>query len=415
MAKLKSKYDTEAINYFYETVFHEDYSKIKLDNISKWKSNPKIVLLGHPSSSEIEYVKKSIAEINKLNLPIECILGEPRDSGSINILFGNFEEVSTYLNLDNRLKSEIDTSAHFGIGHVTSQDGEISKAGIGICYNKNDSAHLGRQNVVLEEIVQSLGIGGDSYTHPRSLFFQNYNPEKSFTNLDRQLLSLLYEPAIPVNFPRKSFETDFSDVLYAVNTAEKIKNLWQKFPRDLDSEVERCFTGAGLLKHPKETNIHLYGSVDKEDSATITRVIFSLNQISPNLTLKLARRTAFEPDHGVVLTFNESDQQKEAIRLSNEVSMGKSCMFPKLIKSKISLSFNKSARSRILRQQSIVDALYFSLLTRPKRQTDEGELFEIKAGVIHFHKRYTDLLKLIYSNEFLDGLALNEFRAAKSM
>jgi hypothetical protein len=414
LRKLKARYDAETVNYFYETVFHVDHSDNKVDYVSKRKSNPKIVLLGKPSPAEIGYVKDAISEINQLKLPIKCTLGDVSDSTSIDILFGNSKEVGTYLKIDSLIKNDVDSKAHFGEAHTVSYDGEISKAYIGICYNPNDTTRATPKNIVLEEIIQSLGITGDSYSYPASLFFENDNREKSFNYLDRNVLSLLYDPAIPVNYPRQSFENDFADVLYVINTNEKITKLLTNY-RDsaVKDDAESCFISGILLKHPKETNVYLFGAVEREDSATINQAIFSVNQISPNLKIKLSKPISSDPDYGVMLTFRQLGQQKESVKITNEVIIGKSCMFKKLIKNKVILSYNKNENSRKFRQQSIVDALYFSLLQLPQNRIGSNQLFELKNGKIHFQKRYADLLKLIYSNEMVDGLKLGDFRKTR--
>lgn len=416
LAILKSKYGGEVINYFYETVFHEDFKESKSDNISKWKTNPKIVLVGNPSSIEIGYVKKAILEVNKLNLPIKCSLGNATDSSSISIFFGDANQVGVYLKLGSLEEDKIDdVSGHTGIAHSVSYDGEISKANIGICYTKNDTTQSVREKVVLEEIIQSLGVVGDSYTYPGSLFFEKENPDKSFTALDRQVLALLYDPIIPINYSRKSFEDGFSDVLYSEKPSEKIKNLLAKYSEDSfkDVDIENCFINGVILKHPKETNVYLCGEIQKEDSATVTKAIISINKITPNLNLKLVEPKSLEPGYGIILTLKELSQQKESIRVTNQVIAGKNCMFQKIIKNRVLLSFNGSERSKKLKQQSLVDVLYLSLMQVKHDQKEAKKLFNFKNGNVEFEERYATLLKLIYSNEFVDGLKISDFRESR--
>lgn len=416
LAILKSKYGGEVINYFYETVFHEDFKESKSDNISKWKTNPKIVLVGNPSSIEIGYVKKAILEVNKLNLPIKCSLGNATDSSSISIFFGDANQVGVYLKLGSLEEDKIDdVSGHTGIAHSVSYDGEISKANIGICYTKNDTTQSVREKVVLEEIIQSLGVVGDSYTYPGSLFFEKENPDKSFTALDRQVLALLYDPIIPINYSRKSFEDGFSDVLYSEKPSEKIKNLLTKYSEDSfkDVDIENCFINGVILKHPKETNVYLCGEIQKEDSATVTKAIISINKITPNLNLKLVEPKSLEPGYGIILTLKELSQQKESIRVTNQVIAGKNCMFQKIIKNRVLLSFNGSERSKKLKQQSLVDVLYLSLMQVKHDQKEAKKLFNFKNGNVEFEERYATLLKLIYSNEFVDGLKISDFRESR--
>lgn len=416
LARLKSRYGSEAINYFYETVFHEDFSKTKLDNISKWNSNPKIVLVGNPSSVEIGYVKKAILEVNKLNLPIKCTFGKATDSSSINIFFGNGNQVGAYLKLGNREEDRIDdVGGHTGIAHSVSYDGEISKANIGICYAKNDTAQSVREKIVLEEIIQSLGVVGDSYTYPGSLFFEKENPDKSFTALDRQVLAMLYDPAIPINYSRKAFEDSFSDILYSKKSSEKIKNLLANYSDDSykDADIENCFMEGALLKHSKEIDVYLFGQVQKEDSATVTSAIVSINKLTPNLNLKLKKPKALEPDYGILLTLSEIGSQKESIRVTNQVVKGTNCMFKKIVKNKVLLSHNATERSKKIKQQSLVDVLYLSLIQVGNNQRGAAKLFNFKNGNVEFDRRYATLLKIIYSNEFVDGLKISDFRESR--
>ncbi|MGK6349719.1 DUF2927 domain-containing protein [Parapedobacter sp. DT-150] len=412
MNYLKDKYSAETLNYFYETVFHEDGNG-KRNIITKWNSNPTIAILGHATEDEIGYVERAISEISELNLPIKCSLAKTSDSASIKLFFGALKEVHAFLRLDSVSISDNDSDEHFGMGRSIAYDGIIDAATVGIYYTKKDLAYSTRYKIVLEEILQSLGVIGDSYNYPSSLFFENYNPAKSLTPLDVDVLSLLYEPVIPANYTRESFEKDFADELCAVNTRQKIENLLERYPQTSYEDIEECFFDGVFLKHPKEINLYLYGPIQQEDSLTIARAILALNKISPNINLKLARSTVIEPSHGIVFDFRQSEQQKESIKGSNEKIAGRTCMFPKLIKNKVLLSFNTSESAEELRQRSIIDAIYFSLIQMPQEPSRTNELFKANGREIEFAPRYANLLKLVYSNEFIDGLRLSDFMEIK--
>jgi len=283
-----------------------------------------------------------------------------------------------------------------------------------VYYSEKDLSSTTRYKIVLEEIIQSLGVVGDSYNYPSSLFFENYNPAKSLTPLDVDVLSLLYEPVIHANYTRESFEEDFADELYAVNTPQKIKILLERYPQTSYEDVEKCFFDGVFLKHPKETNLYLYGSIQQDDSLTIARAIFALNELSPNINLKLAPPPAIEPSHGIIIDFRQSDDQREPIKGKNEIIAGRTCMFPKLIKNKVLLSFNTSESARELRQRSIIDAIYFSLIQMPQEPSRANELFKDNGREIEFTLRYANLLKLVYSDEFIGGLKLSDFKEIES-
>lgn len=413
---LKENYNSATINYLYETVFHEDEARTNRENVNKWTADPRIVLTGNPSDEEVRYVKEAISTINGLNLSIKCKLERKADTNVIEIFFGEFKYADEYLKTHNADLGDSDSSKHLGIAQTISYDGIISKAYIGVFYNEKDTLLSLRRNIVLEEIVQSLGITGDSYAYPQSLFFQNYNPSKTFTQLDQNVLSLLYDPAIPVNYSRKSFESDFADVLYPVHTKKKIQDLLLKSPKEFSTgnELAACFTEGELLKHPREVPVYLTGSVEPEDIITLKMTIASINKISPNLAVKLSPHQSSDPAYGIVLNLTRTESQKESIKRTVDISKGMDCMFPKLIKSKIVLSFNGSARARKFRNQSIIDAVYFSLIQLPQEWVGKDTLYKVTPVSIEFNEHYSDLLKIIYSNEFVDGLKLSDFNSIKS-
>jgi len=55
---------------------------------------------------------------------------------------------------------------------------------------------LQRSYLIREELTQSLGLMKDSYDYPRSIFFQRFTATTEFTDLDRNLISILYREDI---------------------------------------------------------------------------------------------------------------------------------------------------------------------------------------------------------------------------
>ena len=53
-----------------------------------------------------------------------------------------------------------------------------------------------RNAVILEEVIQSLGLLNDSYLHEDSIFYQGFNEPQWPTDLDFLLVKLLYHPEI---------------------------------------------------------------------------------------------------------------------------------------------------------------------------------------------------------------------------
>ncbi|MBO9617223.1 MAG: hypothetical protein J7619_31345 [Dyadobacter sp.] len=112
---LKRKYDARTVNYFYETVFHEDFSKGNNDNLWKWTTDPSIVIKGRASAADTASVREVIAEINALGLPLKCRLAQAPDSAAIPLFFGNVEEVASFLGFGDLSSMGVDTSSTFGL------------------------------------------------------------------------------------------------------------------------------------------------------------------------------------------------------------------------------------------------------------------------------------------------------------
>lgn len=414
LAALKQKYDTATLNYFYETVFHEDFSSGKIDNVSKWTSNPKIAILGDTDSININAVKGAMSIINALGLTLQCDFAKEGETPSMEIYFGKAGDVASYIGLKDLSSMGMDTNSAFGFGRPEMSDGVITKCLIGI--NPLGIPEKAREKIVLEEIVQSLGVIGDSYNYPSSMLFQNDNSEKQFTELDKRILSLLYEPALPAGYAREAFEKDFSDVLYISNTDEKLRKRLMSYPAELymGKEIEECFIAGKLLKHPKEVNVFLNGGFTHEDSVTIIETVSQLSAVSPNLTIRLTHPGAYEPDHGIVINLKESPNQSQAIQLNNQVIAGKSCMYPKLIKNKIEITLDGSPRNEALRKKSLIQSLYFSVVPIKLNKTRAEELCTISENGIAFKRHYLNLLNLLYANELVDDYEIGNFIKIRS-
>lgn len=66
-------------------------------------------------------------------------------------------------------------------------------------------------------------------------------------------------------------------------------------------------------------------------------------------------------------------------------------------------------RAQELRQQSIIEAIYFSLVQLPREPSHTNKLYEMTEAGIEFTPRYANLLKVVYFNEFIDGFHLEDF------
>lgn len=398
---LKKRYSPQSINYFYETAFHQDGHTSKENNITKWTHNPTVAIHGNPSAKEINYVKKAISILNKLNLSVKYRIIDTLKDGDINVYFGERQ----YLN------KIFDTKQALGICEVESNYGKIAKIKIAILSTNSKNYMSSEQSIVIEEIIQSVGIPGDSYRYPNSLFFQNYNPEKRLLKIDEEVLRFLYDSLVPVNYSRVDFENDFAEILHSVNTNQKInqfiyKNNINKVTLD---HIEDCFISGILYKHPKEISIYLQGDYSIEDSIQIQNTIYALNKVSNNIKMQLKVLPKYVPDVGIFLTFKKVTNQEGSIIVTNKIQRGLETMFPKRIRNDITISFIDKKDNVIKMQKAIVETL-ISCLGLPIK----GDAFAQKGNQIVLKQPYSDIIKTIYSDEFIDGYTIEEFKKLRT-
>jgi hypothetical protein len=262
--------------------------------------------------------------------------------------------------------------------------------------------------VILEEIIQSTGCIGDSYRYTKSLFFENYNPEKHLLRIDEEVLKLLYDSLIPVNYSRIDFENDFADILYSVNTNEKLTQYISKnkINNNVLDSIERGFINGVWYKQPNDISIYLQGDYRTEDSIQVQNVIKVLNKVSNNFKMQLKMLPKQKPKVGIYLFFKKVTKQDDFLFVSNTMYRGYETMFSKRIGNDVNLSFIDMKLNFTEMQKAIVQML-LSCLGVPVFV--EENVFVQKGNQIVLNQTYIDIIKTIYSNEFVDGYTIEEF------
>jgi hypothetical protein len=49
-----------------------------------------------------------------------------------------------------------------------------------------------KKHILREELTQSLGLPNDSYDYPESIFYQGWTETTEYTELDKELIQMLY-------------------------------------------------------------------------------------------------------------------------------------------------------------------------------------------------------------------------------
>lgn len=395
---IKANYSTEMINYFYEIAFFNEGKNSSYNQLNKWKKDPNIFIHGDISSKQKEDIHIVLNLINKqFQLPFKISITDDKEQANINIFAGDENYLKKYV-------SGVDTFN--GSFEIFYSEKEIVSANI---FVKNNLNYF--KNTITEEIVQCLGLTGDSYSYPNSLFFQNENDSKSFTDIDIKILKLLYDPLLPQNYKRKDFEKDFEDVLYAVNSSQKIQDyiIQNKIPKETLKSIKKHFFYKGeFYKHPKSISVFIKGDYDLADSLQIIKTINALNKINRNINLKINKLEMNTiVDGGIFFNFIKVRTQNKSVIYKNTSIIGRNTMINMKTRNNITLRYINVKESSSIKKRFLVENLYQSL--GAVNVVEFPNLYIESNDELFFGEEYKNMLNLVYQDEFTSGFTEKKF------
>ena len=407
---LKQKYSVEAINYFYETVFYVD-NVGRHDFGRKWNQDLYFYVNGDFSKNDLDNVSSAISCLDSLALPINFHTASDSSSANVSVYYGNYSYLEERMGLKNR-KYEL----FVGIAYTPGGNSAIEWTKVGFANDarkykricKQDSAKL-RYRVVLEEFTQMLGVSGDSFHYPNSIFFEGGGVRINFSDIDKEVIKLLYEPSIPVRYSRLQFEKDFGDVLYHVNAPQKIADyvFANNIPLHFLDYVRRySFHDSLFVKWPSEIYISLNDNYSKEDSLYFNKAVDAFNSVSKQLRLIVGKKS---PENYPSINIHyRSGTKLEGIFSDSETVVGV-MMFPRRVKSDIRSTVKKTDVWKL--NMNIFSSLYFSLGFDNNNSYDDVLAIDFLDNIV-IKPDYKEMLALIYEPVFYSGLTLKEFDEA---
>lgn len=416
-----NQYGPEVINYFYETAFYLDW-KGSSEEGWKWEEDIYISMHGTLMEDDSLFVQEALIEINSLNLPVSISLVSDLEKSNIKMFFGSKEYIADSMNL---------TDNDYYIGRTiikkTNTNGRIS-AKIGIADAKtypypeldSTSASFLRKMTILEEITQSLGIPGDSFTYYDSRFFQERNKVGGLSDIDKKAIEFLYDKKVFRNhrINRKDFEKRFSKVLYNRISAGKFGELAHEYglsQQDLDSLGKMVFrpeTKDTFVKFPRNAFVKLSGDSTQAHLNFCKALVGRFNAITPYFQLELEEsKTIWNEFPSITIHYEEGEEYKETVYSQTAVSTYK-MMFTYQIAGDVWIKFYNPKKEII--PYSKVIFLHNKKLTRA--------LFEILGLDAHgnilingdqdsleINKKYEDYFQFLYDPRFPSGISKAEF------
>lgn len=178
----------EVIDYFCEIALTSEFTHgATVDYVRKWTVPIVVSINGYPTSEDLQLVDRLFEALNTVE-------GFPGISITDGVRKANLEiYFLPYKEYQERAVPAVGDENSNGFSTFWYRDFIINRGEIGIM---NDMTRTNKNHVILEEIVQVLGLQNDSYMYPDSLFYQAYNEPQWASDLDWLLLRYLYLPEI---------------------------------------------------------------------------------------------------------------------------------------------------------------------------------------------------------------------------
>jgi hypothetical protein len=390
---IEKRYSKEAINYFFELAFFDNTQPKTIRSLAKWEKDIYLFLGGDTMPGDRSRVINAIAQMNSVGLPVKIRLSDASNKSN---LFLHFKPVK---------KGSISEDTA-GTSAVTSVDGVIETVRIDIA---NDSVtrsnfDLKRKAVILHELMHSMGLPGHSNTYSVAVLRANLTTE--LTDIDRQVLMLLYERSLSPDYAGAEFEKDFSRSLYHINAKEKLtdhikaqkinKATLQKIelsglhqPKDKTMEPK-------VVKFTNPINVYAKGDVYPGFITSINDAAQELHSATKGIDMKYPGKAKETSDDGIYFNFQHIPALKNAIAVSISTTTYWDLRFQSISKTEIQIRFRDQKDMPL----AIANALFQAIC----RSTPSG-YFIVKSERLCLKPEFREVLRLYYDPALSSGLS----------
>lgn len=182
----------EEIDYFEEIAFGAEYGD-SVPNIVKWVNDVRIKVIGRPTDEDRATLNQVIKELNELVQGITITLNS--SNNNVEMYFVPESDFSRY-------ESNYRPVNYGFFWYWWNRNYEIDRARVLISSTKLTQRQ--RSHIIREEVTQMLGMAQDSYRYPESIFYQGWTETVNYTELDKAVIRMLYQPAIRPGMTQES-------------------------------------------------------------------------------------------------------------------------------------------------------------------------------------------------------------------
>lgn len=179
-----SKYEPEVVSYFKEIALKSEFSDQLRLKPRRWSTDMKIYVDGFcPEYLSLE-LHMIVKELNDLIDPIQIKLVSNRADANYFIFLGSMHDFhKKYPTTDLQLLKK-----NLGFFQLYSS----GKGEMYIDMVRTAGDELAQRHLLREELTQSLWLCNDSWAYPESIFYQGWTTTTEFAEIDKTLISMLY-------------------------------------------------------------------------------------------------------------------------------------------------------------------------------------------------------------------------------
>jgi len=190
--RIEKQYAQEEVDYFMEIALGAEFGDI-VPVIKKWEDDVRIKINGSPTDDDLLSVNSVVDDLNELieDMRIKVV----NKNENITITFSPESEFS-----------DIDTNyvpTNYGFFWALWHDDNYAIYNASILIASAAITQSERSHLIREELTQSLGLMNDSEKYEDSIFYQKWTNVNSFSDLDKAVISLLYQKNIRAGMSRE--------------------------------------------------------------------------------------------------------------------------------------------------------------------------------------------------------------------
>ncbi len=185
------KYSEEAKSYFQEIALGSEYGNSQDKTIKKWVKDIYLFVPQNIPTHLNTELNKIINELNSLIQPIKIYKTNQIERSNLKLYIGTANE---YIKAEPRARKL--AANNLGLFYVyPNERGEIESGSV-FLDTERLKAQDTQKHLLREELTQALGLMNDSEKYPNSIFYQKWSRTNEFSDLDKEVIKILYSPKI---------------------------------------------------------------------------------------------------------------------------------------------------------------------------------------------------------------------------